>query len=267
MKKLLASVLLLTLIFLCGCSAAVGDDVETLKNWSFQYNEETNDYSVFFAFLNKKGEFTSADVDMDIRIVDEDGNELYASTRTVTKEDFSYYTSQAAGEQYLANVRIKASDISEGTSASGTVYFVIHKENVIWFDEVSCKALYCLPVKEVTVQAEPLPTELQVKGFDGNTQSVIQIDDISWDFIGSVLPKLKVILSGVKTYSNDDLTHKLPSDTISYKLYDSNGYMVKSGNVYLDSLDAGDKFRDDSIVVYDVKPREAYTLKLMEYEW
>ena len=36
----------LLLIWLCGCSASPA--IETLNNWSFQYNEGTNDYSVFF---------------------------------------------------------------------------------------------------------------------------------------------------------------------------------------------------------------------------
>ena len=42
-------------------------------------------------------------------------------------DDFSYYSSQAAGEQYLANVRIPAAEIKAGTSASGKVYFTVYK--------------------------------------------------------------------------------------------------------------------------------------------
>ena len=41
---------------------------------------------------------------------------------------------------------------------------------------------------------------------------------------------------------------------ISYKLYDSAGYLVDSGNIYLSSLSAGDKFKDDSVVIYDILP-------------
>ena len=54
---------------------------------------------------------------------------------------------------------------------------------------------------------------------------------------------------------------------ISYKIYDSQGYMVDSGNVYLRNLTAGDKFKDDTIVVYDVTPGETYTIKFFEYSW
>ena len=43
--------------------------------------------------------------------------------------------------------------------------------------------------------------------------------------------------------------------------------MVESGNVYLSSLATGDKYKDDSIVIYDAKPGETYTLTFIEYDW
>ena len=268
MKKTCAAILImLSLFFLYACSSPAYTRVETLRSWSFQYNEGTDDYSVFFALLDKNGKYLAADVNADIRIVDQDGNELYSATRPVTEADFATYSSKAAGEEYLANVRIKASDIAEWTSTDGTVYLTIHKDDVLWFDEVNCKALYCLPIKSVTVNAESLPVELPVKGFDKKTESIIQIDDVAYDFDGSISPKLKITISGVKTYSAGSSIYQSPYDIICYKLYDSGGYMVESGNVYLSSLSAGDKFKDDSIVIYDAKPGETYTLTFIEYDW
>lgn len=86
-------------------------------------------------------------------------------------------------------------------------------------------------IKDVALSADPLPVNLSVKGFDGKTESIIQIDDITYDFDGSISPILKITLSGVKTYSNDKSAYKSPYDIISYKLYDSGGYLVKSGNL------------------------------------
>ena len=54
---------------------------------------------------------------------------------------------------------------------------------------------------------------------------------------------------------------------ISYKLFDSAGYMIDSGNIYLPSLSAGDKFKDDSVVIYDIVPGEAYVFRVSEYSW
>lgn len=268
MKKIFSLLLLIIVVGLCGCSAITSSilesqSIETLKGWSFQYNEGTNDYSLFFGLLNGQDKYISANVDVDIRIVDESGNELYKGTHSVTQKDFGYYMSQIAGEQYLANVRIKAAEIAEGTSSSGTVYLTVYKENKVRFDEVNCKALYCLPTKGVTFTVEGLPVELKVKAYDGSTESIIRVEDYSFRYDDGLMPQIKVTLTGTKTFGNS----KTGYDIISYKLYDSEGYLVTSSNLYLSSMGEGDKFKDDSIVFYDIKPGETYTLKLSEYSW
>lgn len=238
-------------------------NVETLKSWSFQFNEETNDFSLFFGLLDKNRDSLSANVDIDIRIVNENGEEMYRATKSVSKDDFDYYTSQTAGEQYLANVRIPASDILPGTSSNGKVYLTVYKSDIVRFDEVNCDVLYCLPVKDVQLTCESLPLELNMKDYLGNTESIIQINDVSYNYDKKYSPQLEIIISGVKTYGSKNSDY----DIISYKLYDSDGYMIDSGIIYLSALSAGDKFKDNSLVIYDITPGTSYTLKLMEYDW
>ena len=266
MKRILFLFLLLVILSLCACSSFTSslfgsDNIATLKGWSFQYNEGTNDYSLFFGLLNETDQYISAEVNADIRIEDDDGNVLYMATRSVAKNDFGYYSSQAAGERFLANVRIKATDIAEGYSSSGTVYLKVYKDDTATFDEVNCKVLYGLPTKPIKLQAEALPIELNIKGYDGKIKSKIRIDDVSYSLDNSILPWLTVTISGIKTYGSSNSSY----DIISYKLYDNAGYMITSGNVFLSSLDAGDKFKDNSITIYDIKPGENYTLKFSEY--
>ena len=106
MKKYLLTVWFLLIFSLCGCSRLIpfeltdndgttllptpiplaGTDIETLKSWSFQFNEGTNDYSVFFALLNKDDEYISGDVDIDIRIVNDNNEEVYKGTKSVSKK-------------------------------------------------------------------------------------------------------------------------------------------------------------------------------------
>lgn len=266
MKKLLSIILLLSLLSFCGCSGTISQilndsSIETLKSWSIQYNENTKDYSVFFGLLNKNDKYISANVDVDIRIEDESANKLYKATHTVSKDDFGYYTSKAAGEQYLAEIRIKESEIGKGTSTSGKLYLTVYKEGVVRFDEVNCDALYCLPVKSINLNADNLPVELKVKDYSGRTESIIKIEDVSYTADYDLSPEMSITISGIKTYGNDDQNY----DIISYKLYDSADYMVDSGNIFLKDLTAGDKFKDDSITIYDTKPGETYTLKFAEY--
>lgn len=239
--------------------------IEALKNWSFQFNQETNDYSLFFSLLGKNNECASEDVDVDIRIVNEEGEEVYKCTKFVSKDDFGYYTSQAVGEQYLAELRIPAADIAPGKSSNGTVCLTVYKNDSLRFDEVNCSALYCLPVSDVELIFDTFPFSIDVKGYDGSLESIIQINDITYSFEKDDIPQVKIKISGVKIYGSPNPI--LGCDIISYKLYDSGDYMITSGSVYLDSIDQGDKFKDDSIVIYDITPGETYRLVLSEYHW
>ena len=244
----------------CGSSAS---RVETLKSWSFQYNEGTSDYSLFFGLADKNDKPLSAGVDVDIRIVNDENEEVYTGTKSVSPDDFGCYTSRAAGEQYLANVRIPAAEIKAGKSESGKVYFTVYKGNALRFDEVNCDALYCLPVEEVQVTFDSFPLDLKMKDFMGGTASVIQIQGAEFKFDKDYIPKLTVTITGEKKSGSRDSGY----DMISYKLYDSAGYLVDSGNIYLSSLSAGDKFKDNSVVIYDITPGESYTFRLSEYSW
>ena len=184
-------------LLLSGCGSSASR-VETLKSWSFQYNEGTSDYSLFFGLADKNDKSLSADVDVDIRIVNDADEEVYAGTKSVSTDDFSYYSSQAAGEQYLANVRIPAAEIKAGKSASGKVYFTVYKENAVQFDEANCDALYCLPIEDVQVTFDSFPLDLKVKDFMGSTASVIQIQGAEFKFDKDYSPQLTITITGEK---------------------------------------------------------------------
>lgn len=252
----------LVIVLLSGCGLSVYH-VETLKNWSFQHNKGTGDYSLFFGLADKNGKPLSAGVDVDIRVVNDEGEEVYTGTKSVSPDDFNYYTSQAAGEQYLANVRIPATEIKAGKSASGKVYFTVYKENAVQFDEANCNVLYDLPIEDVRVKFDSFPLDLKVKDFMGNTISVIQIQGAEFNFDKDYSPNLTITITGEKKSGSSDFGY----DMISYKLYDSAGYLVDSGDIYLSSLSVGDKFKDDSVVIYDITPGESYTFQLSEYSW
>lgn len=156
----------------------------------FQFNKGMNDYSLFFVLLNKNNEYISADVD--IRIVNENDGEVYKGTKSVSKNDFDYYTSQVSGEQYLANVRIATSEIATGTSANGKVFMMVYKFSIVAFDEVNCDALYCLPISDVQLTFDSFPLDLKVIGYNGTTELIIQINDASYKFEKDSFSQLKI---------------------------------------------------------------------------
>lgn len=231
MKNRFTAVICILLLILSGCSFHADDDarnddvvrVETLKDWSFQYNDGTNDYSLFFGLLDKNDNPVAVEVDVDIRIVNDSDETVYTGTKTVSTNDYGYYTSQVAGEQYLTNVRISASVIAQGRSSSGKVYLTVH------IVEVNCDALYCLPVQDVQVCFDDFPQKIKVKDYMGGTATVIEIQSAEYSFESDYFPKLLITVSGQKLSGNDSVGY----DMVSYKLYDSDEYMVDSGNLYL----------------------------------
>lgn len=235
---------------------------QTMNNWSFQYNDETNDYSLFFGFLDKNENPISAEVDVDIRIVSDNNEELYKGTKTVLESDFGNYTSQSRGDNYLANVRIPYNELKKGTALNGTVYFTVYRENEVSFDEASTTASYCLPVKDVQVVCEDLPVSIDVKDYSGKVESTIQINEIKYDYEKKYSLRLTITVLGEKTYGTSGSMY----DVVSYKIYDHEGYVVDSGNLFLNSLAQGDKFKEESIYLYDVVPGEKYSIAFSEYK-
>lgn len=236
-------------------------DVETLYGWSFQENSGTDDYSLFFGLKNKKEKAVSAEVQVDIRIVNDKGTEVYTATKTVEKDDFSTYESKIAGTQYLANVRIPKKDIEPGKSADGTVFFKVYQGDWMSFDEVNCEVSYCLPIADVILESK-VPVEISVKGYDGKVESVLQIQNVSYEYDKETTPTLYITVSGKKMSGKNSIY-----DSIAYKIYDSEGYKVDSGSIYLDAISQGDKFKDDSIIFYDVTPGENYRIEFTENEF
>lgn len=260
MKKLCLCLLALAVLALCACS---GSYVDTLENWSFQQNSEKGDYSLFFRLTDKEGTPMAAEVDVDIRIVTENEETVYEGTHSITEEDFDYYGRQDEEPTLMADVHIPAEALKPGTSTDGTVYFTVYKEGAVEFDECDTPAVYCLPVQEITIRSE-LPQELVLKDYSGKVTSRIRLDAVTEKQVADMLPGSRQLeVSGEKTFGTGNDLY----DNIGYKVYDSQNYMVETGSILLQELKAGDKFRYDTIYLYDLKPGETYTIRFFPKEW
>ena len=235
------------LFVLVGC----GKNVETLKNWDFQYNNGSNNYSLFFGLADQDGKDVSAPASIDIRIEDDFGDVLYEGQKTINEKDFDYYTSNARGTEYLANVIIGANEISEGKSSSGKVYFTVSGKD-FYFDECSCDVFYDLPTKAFDIAAPYLPTEMEFYSWDGSLASSIVIEKISaTEELGEVV----VTVYGEKTYGSSN-----SYENITYRVKDESGYVVDSGYMYLGEVYSGDKFKEE-IYLFELIPGEKYTIE------
>ena len=161
-KKFVLCFLSLVLIFiLSSCSS--NTRVKHLSEYSFQYNKETNDYSLFFALNDTNKKQIAADANVDIKIINKADEVLYEKTVTITKGDFDYFTSKSRGKNYLANIQIPKEEVKKGTSAKGTVFFKVYNKQSFAFDECNCPVLFDLPIKDISITCTSLSKEVSIK--------------------------------------------------------------------------------------------------------
>ncbi len=263
MKKSLLLIIVLLILSLVGCGTS--NTISTLEDWSFQYNSGTDDYSLFFALCNERGQNISAEVDVDIRIVNWADEIVFEDTKNVNVDDFNYYSSQVSDERFLANVRIPSSEIDKGQAANGIVYFTIFQNEYAIFDECNVAVLMDLPIKDFDIRAEELPVEVNSLSYDSSVSSTFRIENMHFETDGFLASSVIVTIEGIKTYEKDYMGYDLSMDVLNYKLYDSENFMVDSGSVFLNDLAKDDKFRED-IVFYELIPGETYTIKFEDYK-
>ena len=248
MKKVISIFGIIFALFFSGCTLTKAR-VDTLVDWSFQYNERTNDYSLFASAAT-----------VDIRIVNDEDEVVYSGTKNVSVNDFSTYSNKVKGDRYLANIRIPESEIAAGKSSHGKVYLSVYQPNEFTFDEVNCEVLMGLPLKDIDIKFDAFPLNINSYGPFGEISSVIQIQSVEYKYLKNSTPSINITVYGEKLSGSDDMFY----DIIGYKLIDSAGYTTDSGTLMLSSLQIGEKFKDTTISFYNVIPGETYTLQFFE---
>ena len=260
-KAIIGIIIVLVLVIVIG--RIFSHRVNTLTNWSFQYNDSTDDYSLFFALCDTKEKEVASPGEVSIRIENENGQVVYEGKKTFDKSDFGTYESKVAGEHYLADVRIGTDEITEGSSENGTVYFTISGDDFA-FDEVHCE-VYDLPTEEIRIDVQGLPQEICQKDWDGSVRTKIVLTDVTYSIESGTMPSATFTISGEKIYGSRT---SIGYEMVGYQLCDSNGYVVDSGQIFIDkALGAGDKFSDDSLMIYDLVPGETYVLTFQDSAW
>lgn len=262
-RKITIPILILALISLSGCSLL--SYVNRLSNWSFQENQGTNDYSLFFCLEDNRDQLVSAKCVADITIINDNNETVYSGKKEVNESDWGNYSNVISGSKYMANVRIKKDELKPGTSSSGTVYFTIEGEDFS-FDTANCPVNYCLPLKEITLEIPQLPIDLYHYDFNGKADGKYTITNVTFSYdLSSYSNYMEFTVYGQKLEGSSEI---YASDSINYKLYDSAGYVVDSGTIYFDrGVDVGDKFKATSYGTYGIVPGENYSLVLTDYTW
>ena len=259
-SKILPVIIILAIIvaLVLIASSLLGSNVQYIDDRSVQYDENTNSMILFFSFKDKNRKRISSDAELHIRIEDEKGNSIYSATKNVTKQDFGYWTSPLMGEQYLCSIKIPISDIKKGTSSSGKLFFTAEKSNRFIFDESVVDIINGLPVDLPTFEFLDLPKEVSEESSYFGVQGTLIITDATVEYSEYSETSATILLSGEKTFGSGYCQ-------FVYKVLDANGYTISSGTVMTDNISAGEKFKNETIHLYDLEPGQKYTVSFSSY--
>lgn len=267
-------VLVLALLILfggCGMSD-VTKKVEYLGERSIQFDDDRNEIILFFTFTDKNEKVVKSPATVDIRIVNDEGELVYSTTKGITESDFGTWTNALRGSLTLASIYIPISSIRKGKSNRGKIHFKVYHEGSFEFGESTLTISdlpYISPVDSFKLKLPEVPKKVSyISSWDNRVQHTFNITNISYKAEESFDLKsvrLYIYFSGEKTY---DIYGNNNSEYgyISWRIIDKDGYIVETGTFFTADLKVGDKFKDAEELIYEIAPGE-YTLEIIDKKY
>lgn len=227
------------------------------------YSKTNNSFEVNFVIKNEaQTQSLRCPVYVDFSIVNDDGVEVYCETHLLGQDSYRYNAGR-----WTACAWIPLEAIRPGTTQYGDLYMHVYYPGYLdW--ETSTHWLYDLPKRDISAHSSlklpGLPLSLKHYSYSGDVEEMLMITDIRYSFEESWDDEVKLNLyfSGTKTYDENGSWHSSMAK-ISWKLYDSVGYVVDSGTYYGPSVCTGESFADVGTTIYGLKPGKTYRLELV----
>lgn len=227
-----------------------------------QYDNANARQIVFFGLKTESGKFMSASGTASITITDESNYNIYKKDIKFTSKDFTNWSNSSwDSSRYLCGLYIYDKDIQGSSSESGTLSLKVTLDDGTWFD-VSKHSISNLPSIQVKIKTPSIPATYRDTRYSSHT-SVVQITKLTYTsssrYDGTASVTFTIILKLSSKIGESNV-----SDTVAvgYKLYDSDGLVVDSGHIYSDPIAIGESCKD-TFNIYDLNPRETYTLKFI----
>lgn len=244
------------------------EEYDSGKRWignrRVQYKEADEQYVVFFSFSKEQNstEYIFENGVANIIIKDNGDYIVFDEDISFSESDFSFWTNQSWDtSRYMCGLYINRSEIAGCASSSGTLELTVRLADGSSFATHNM-SIYDLPPISVDIELPLLPANYTDSRYS-YTQSV-EVSSIEYssetysDGTATVTLKAKMTLK----YKSKN-TNESSSVHVGYKLYDSEGIVVASDQIYSTSIAVGETtIATESI--YDLDPRESYTLVLMD---
>lgn len=233
--------------------------VEYISNRSIDNDKENRRFCFSFSLKDEDNNYLKVPVIAEMKITNTKGEVVYEKAKKVTVNDYSAKN----GYSCIASVYIDYSEIEKKATDDGEFSVIVYNDYVS-FSEYNNTVWY-LPVKESTVEIPTLPKNFSVYK-NGERLTTLKITEIEYKVDSSFV---SLLFTGEKTYDDEGNSYSR-SCGVGWKLYDSEGYLLKSGTYYTDDLKVGEKFRAGEVnfyLGYDTTPGDNFKLELLDVDW
>lgn len=245
----------------CGSVDPNYKSVGYISDRSVQH-DDTNKYQiVFFGLQDSNQNYTSASGVATITITDNSNYTLYQKDIPFSSADFTNWTNSSRdSSRYLCGLYINDADIEGSASSSGKLTLKVTLDDGTWFEE-KVLSISDLPSLTVNIILPEIPSNYKDMRYSSYT-STVQVTKLTFEtstsYDGTATVSFEAIL---KLLSKTAYSNESSAVSVGYKLYDSDGIVVDSGHIYSNPIAIGESSKE-TFTIYDLNPRETYTLKL-----
>ena len=224
-----------------------------------QYKDNDHEHIILWQFYDDQREPIPCDAMLIIKIINDNGDEIFKDTFNVTSDNYSMWENRLTGKtQIMGSLSISDSDLQEGSSQRGTLSIVALVGNG-GFDEQTIN-ISNLPEKGVEVTLPDLPAVSNDYNYQGELRTSMTVSDISYEYNHS----LKIHVNAQMTY-NINGEDSRDYGRVGYKVTDESGMVIKSGDILYDKMSVGESQIDD-IYISNAVPGDHYILYILDTE-
>jgi hypothetical protein len=237
----------------------VDNSVQYISDRNVHYYEAPDEYIVFFGLQNSNNEYVHSSGTAEITIRDDGGAILYEKAILFDKSDFTDWTnSYWDSSRYLCGLYIKRSELDGAASSSGKLMLKVTLDDGTWFKEKEL-SITDLPPIDVKIIVPEIPSTYQDYRYSSYV-STVQVSKLEYTtkvyYDGTATLTVEVVM---KLLSKTGNTNESSTVCVGYKLYDSDGVVVDSGQMYSNPIAIGEASKEQ-FIISDLDPREIYTL-------
>lgn len=213
--------------------------VHWISNREIDDLSEEKKFRLMFSLKDKNENYLKVPVVVYIEILNDKNDLVYRASRLVKTDDYLTWTNNFNKKWVAAAVYINYSDIDYGTSKNGTIYFEVYNDYVSF--DTSTLTMDNLPLKPVTIILPTLPVTIRKYDYNKKISTSVMITNLTYTVKDD---DLYLYFTGEKLYDIEGNGYSR-SCRVGWKLYDSQGYIVKTGTFYSPNIATGEKFKDE----------------------